>query len=124
MTKQRLGDPMPVPLSPGWRAGDFVFTSGQVPTDDSGKLVGDTIEEQTRAVLKRIEGILAKAGCGLADVVKTTVWLQDRSEFQRFNATYKEFFPNDPPARSTVEAKLMIDAKIEIEAIAYKPQGK
>jgi 2-iminobutanoate/2-iminopropanoate deaminase len=124
MSKQRLGDPMPIPLSAGWRAGDFVFTSGQVGTDDQGKLVGNTIEEQTRQVIKRIEGILAKAGCSLKDVVKTTVWLEDRSEFQRFNAIYKEFFPQDPPARSTVEAKLMIDAKIEIEAIAYKPLDK
>jgi len=121
MTKQPLGKVGAVPLSPGWRAGDFVFTSGQVPADDQGKIVEGDIETQTRAVMKRIETVLGEAGCTLADVVKTTVWLDDARDFARFNATYATYFPNNPPARTTVESRLMIDAKIEIEAIAYKP---
>jgi 2-iminobutanoate/2-iminopropanoate deaminase len=121
MTKKRLGEPLSIPLSLGWRAGDFVFTSGQVPQDEQGRFLGGTIEEQTRATLKRIEMILGLAGCTLADVVKTTVWLADARDFGRFNSTYAEFFPKDPPARSTVEARLMVDCKIEIEAVAYKP---
>jgi 2-iminobutanoate/2-iminopropanoate deaminase len=121
MTKQRLGEPLEMPLSLGWRAGDLVFTSGQVPQDASGRFLGGTIEEQTRATLGRIEMILRLADCTLADVVKTTVWLADARDFARFNRTYAEFFPKDPPARSTVEARLMVDCKIEIEAVAYKP---
>jgi len=121
MTKQPLGKVGAGPLSPGWRAGDFVFTSGQVPADDQGKIVEGDIETQTRAVMKRIETVLGEAGCTLADVIKTTVWLDDARDFSRFNATYATYFPNNPPARTTVESRLMIDAKIEIEAIAYKP---
>ena len=121
MTKQHLGEPLELPLSLGWRAGDLVFTSGQVPQDAGGRFLGGTIEEQTRATLGRIEMILGLADCTLADVVKTTVWLADARDFARFNRTYAEFFPNDPPARSTVEARLMVDCKIEIEAVAYKP---
>jgi reactive intermediate/imine deaminase len=123
MTKQRLGEPLALPLSLGWRAGDFVFTSGQVPQDEQGRFLDGAIEEQTRATMRRIEMILKLADCTLADVVKTTVWLADARDFARFNATYAEFFPKDPPARSTVEARLMVDCKIEIEAVAYKPLG-
>lgn len=123
MTKTPIGKAGAVPLSPGWRCGDFVITSGQVPADDQGKIVEGTIEEQTHAVMHRIEAILKQAGCTLADVVKTTVWLEDARDFGRFNATYATYFPANPPARSTVEARLMINAKIEIEAIAYKPDA-
>jgi reactive intermediate/imine deaminase len=123
MSKKPLGTRGAVPLSPGWRAGDFVFTSGQVPADDQGKIVEGDIETQTHAVMKRIEAVLAEGGCSLEDVIKTTVWLEDARDFARFNATYATYFPNDPPARTTVESRLMIDIKIEIEAIAYKPQS-
>ena len=122
-SKTVIGGVQSVPLSLGIRAGDFVFTSGQVAFDDQGKVVEGGIEAQTRVVLRRIETILAAAGCGLADVVKTTVWLADARDFGRFNAVYAEFFPKDPPARSTVRADLMIDVKIEIEAVAYRPQA-
>jgi len=121
--KTVVGGPQAVPLSLAVRAGDFVFTSGQVAFDDHGKVVEGGIEIQARVVLRRIEAILATAGCTMADVVKTTVWLADPRDFGRFNAVYAEFFPKDPPARSTVRADLMIDVKIEIEAIAYRPQG-
>ncbi|TVQ32202.1 MAG: RidA family protein [Geminicoccaceae bacterium] len=121
MAKSPIGKAGPVPLSPGWRAGDFVFTSGQVPADDQGNIVNGGIEDQTRAVMRRIEAILKEAGCGFEDVIKTTVWIEDARDFARFNKVYAEYFPTNPPARSTVEARLMIDAKIEIEAIAYKP---
>ena len=63
---------------------------------------------------------LAEAGCGLGDVVKSTVWLADAGDFAAFNKVYAEYFAADPPARSTVESRLMVDAKVEIEVIAYR----
>lgn len=109
-----------VPLSPAVRAGDFVFVSGQVPVV-GGTVVEGGIAAETRAVLENLRAALALAGCELSDVVKTTVWLRDRADFAAFNAAYAEFFPHDPPARSTAESRLMIDIAVEVEAVAYKP---
>ncbi len=111
------------PLSPATRAGDFVFVSGQVPTDDQGQVIQGGIEAQTRQVFKRIEAALALAGCTLADVCKANVWLNDARDFGSFNRVYMECFGDHRPARSTVEALLMIDAKVEIDVTAYKPRG-
>ncbi len=122
-SKTIIGPVQSIPLSLGIRAGDFVFTSGQVAFDDKGKVIEGGIEVQTRVVLQRIEKILKEAGCSLKDVIKTTVWLADVRDFARFNTVYAKFFPENPPARSTVRADLMIDVKIEIEALAYRPQG-
>jgi len=110
-----------VPLSPAVRAGDFVYVSGQVPVDASGRVVAGGIAEQTEQVMRNIEAALALAGCALEDVIKTQVFLEDARDFAAFNQVYAKFFPTDPPARTTVEARLMIDIKVEIEAIAYKP---
>jgi reactive intermediate/imine deaminase len=111
------------PLSPATRAGDFVFVSGQVPSDEQGQVIAGGIEAQTRQVFKRIEQALALAGCTLADVCKATVWLHDARDFGSFNRVYMECFGDHRPARSTVEARLMIDAKVEIDVTAYKPRG-
>lgn len=110
------------PLSPATRAGDFVFVSGQVPTDDQGQVVTGGIEAQTRQVFKRIEQALALAGCTLTDVCKASVWLHDARDFGSFNRVYMECFGEHRPARSTVESRLMIDAKVEIDVTAYKPR--
>ncbi len=109
-----------LPLSPAVRAGDFVFVSGQVPVVD-GKVVEGGIAAETRAVLGNVRAALRLAGCELSDVVKTTVWLRDRDDFPAFNTAYAEFFPENPPARSTAESRLMIDIAVEIEAVAYRP---
>lgn len=111
------------PLSPATRAGDFVFVSGQVPTDDQGQVITGGIEAQTRQVFKRIEHALALGGCTLADVCKVSVWLHDARDFGSFNRIYMECFGDHRPARSTVEARLMIDAKVEIDVTAYKPRA-
>jgi reactive intermediate/imine deaminase len=108
------------PYSPAVKAGPFVFVSGQVPRDDNGEVVAGGIEAQTRQALRNVERALALAGCTLKDVVKATVWLDDARDFASFNRAYSEFFPGNKPARSTTQAKLVIDAKIEIEVIAYK----
>jgi reactive intermediate/imine deaminase len=104
------------------RAGDFVFVSGQMAIDARGQLVDGSIEVQTRQVMDNIKAILAEAGCTMKDVVKCTCWLDDARDFGRFNAVYASYFEDEPPARSTVRAQLMLDGKLEVEAIAYKPQ--
>jgi 2-iminobutanoate/2-iminopropanoate deaminase len=120
MTKQHFGTSH-VPLSPAVRAGDFIYVSGQVPVDASGVPVGGDVAKQTRQVLENVKAALALAGAELSDVVKTTIWLEDARDFGAFNKAYAEYFPSNPPARSTAEGRLMIDIKVEIEAIAYKP---
>lgn len=125
----RGGHPLPkqcfgtshVPLSPAVRAGDFVYVSGQVPVGSDGIVVKGGITEQTEQVLANVKAALALAGCTLDDVVKTTVWLEDARDFGAFNAAYARHFPKNPPARTTVESRLMIDIKIEVEAVAYRP---
>jgi reactive intermediate/imine deaminase len=111
----------PLPFSPAVKAGPFVFVSGQVAMGENGEIVPGGIEAQTRQTLKNVERALALAGCVLTDVVKATVWLDDTRDFWSFNRIYAEIFSGNKPARSTTQAKLMVDAKIEIEVIAYKP---
>ena len=110
----------PLPFSPAVQAGPFVFVSGQVAMGDKGEIVPGGIEAQTRQTLKNVENALALAGCTLKDVVKSTVWLDDARDFWTFNRIYAEFFSESKPARSTTQATLMIDAKVEVEVIAYK----
>ena len=129
MSVQTLGqspvasDRMARPLSPATRAGDFVFVSGQVPTDDKGEVVVGGIEAQTRQVFVRLTQALALADCTLADVAKVSVWLADARDFGSFNRVYMECFGEHRPARSTVESRLMIDAKVEMDVTAYKPRA-
>lgn len=113
------------PYSQAVVAGDFVFASGQVPFDpETGAFVEGGIAEQTEQVLRNLSEVLRAAGCGLADVVKTTVFLADMDDFAAMNEAYARFFESDPPARSTVEAaRLPRDARVEIDAIAVKRGG-
>lgn len=110
------------PYSHAVQAGDFLFTSGQVPlVPATGKLVGEGIEAQTNQVLDNLEQVLKSAGLTFAQVVKTTIFLTDLADFATVNAIYAERFPAEPPARSCVQvAKLPAGAKIEIELIAFK----
>lgn len=116
-------DRQPRPLSPAVRAGDFVYVSGQVPVDASGQIVDGGIEAQTRQVFANLEAALALAGATLADVCKANVWLEDARDFGAFNRVYMGYFPAAKPARSTVESRLMIPAKVEIDVVAYRPVG-
>ena len=120
MPKQVFGKSH-VPLSPAVRAGDFVFVSGQVPADSTGAIVQGGIREQTKQDLENIKAALALAGATLDDVVKTTVWLDDARDFGAFNQVYASYFAKEPPARTTAEGRLMLDIKVEIEAVAYAP---
>ena len=126
MSKEVIGGPFEaagavMPFPKAVRANGFVFVSGQMATDSDGRFSTGSIEEQTRQVLDNIKGILAEAGCELGDVVKCTCWIDDPRDFGRFNAAYRTYFGDDPPARSTVRSQLMLDGKLEVEAIAYKP---
>jgi 2-iminobutanoate/2-iminopropanoate deaminase len=112
--------PASLPFTAAVEAGGFVFGSGQVAKGDDGRIIAGDIEAHTRQTLRNVGHALALAGCTLADVVKVTVWLQDAADFDRFNHVYREFFPGNKPARSTTQAKLVVDSRIEIEAIAYK----
>ena len=110
-----------LPFSPAIRAGDFVYVSGQVAHGEKGELIDGGIIVQTRQGIENLRRILSKAGCTLDDVIKCNVWLADARDFWSFNKVYASYFPGVPPARSTVQSPLMVDAKIEIDCIAYKP---
>ena len=115
----RLADGTALPLSKGMRAGDFVFLSGQVGIGPDGT-IADSVEDQTRQCIENGRAVLEAAGLTLGDVVKTTIWLTDASYFAAFNAVYGSYFPEGPPARSTVASALMIPGlKVEIEFIAH-----
>ena len=111
------------PFSPAVRAGDFIYVSGQVPVNAEGEIVAGGIEAQTRQVMENLKTVLALAGATLDDVCKTTCWLDDARDFGAFNRIYMGYFGADRPARSTTEARLMVDAKVELDAVAYKPKA-
>jgi 2-iminobutanoate/2-iminopropanoate deaminase len=108
------------PYSHCVKANGFVFVSGNVAIDpDSGEQVRGDIPRATRVILKNIDTILKAADSDLSKAVKTTVFLTDMGNFSTMNDAYKEFFPNNPPARSCVAVKqLPMDFDIEIEVIA------
>jgi len=113
------------PYSQAVRCGGFLFCSGQIPLDPaSGKIVEGGIVEQTSRALRNLEAVLAAGNASLGSVVKTTVYMTDLSEFPAMNDAYRSFFPEDPPARATVEvAKLPAGARVEIEAVAAVGTG-
>ena len=110
------------PLTHAVQAGDFVFVSGLMPKSADGQIVTGSIAEQTDNVMNRLSGMLGEAGCTLDDVVKVTAWLTDREDFVAFNDAYARFFTGPAPARSAVRCDLLLPgARLELEAIAYKP---
>lgn len=124
--KHVIGDPLEISgrvlsLSRAMRAGDFVFLTGQVPMQNGAPMTHGSIEEQTRAVLDDITATLELADCTRDDVVKAMVWLRDRSDFPGFNEVYGDYFPNDPPTRSAVVSDLLVDVRVEVEVVAYRP---
>ena len=108
-----------LPFTRATRAGDYVYTSGQVPMGADGEIVEGGIVAQTHATFANIKAILAAYGLDLSDVVKATVWLADPRDFWPFNKVYAEYFGETLPARSCVRADMMVDCKVEIEVIAY-----
>jgi 2-iminobutanoate/2-iminopropanoate deaminase len=108
------------PYSQGIATGGFVFTAGQIPINPAtGKIEAETIEDQTRQVLKNVDGVLRAAGSSLNRIVKMTVFMTDLADFQAMNGVYAEFFPSEPPARSAVQVTaLPLGVQIEMEAVA------
>jgi 2-iminobutanoate/2-iminopropanoate deaminase len=110
-----------LPFHPAVRAGDFIFVSGQVPKDENNNMISGTIEEETLATLKTIARIIADEGATLSDVVRITTYLEDTRDFGRYNKAFLEGIGDAVLARTTVEAKAVINTKIEMDAIVYKP---
>lgn len=110
------------PYSQAIMAGDMIFTAGQIGMEPAtGNMAQGGILGETTQALSNLQAVLAAAGCGLADVVKTTVFLADMDEFGTMNGVYEAFFPPPYPARSAVQAaRLPRDARVEIEAIAVR----
>jgi len=110
------------PYSQAIIAGDFVYTAGQLSLDPkTGELLGEGIGAQTRQTMENLKNVLEAAGTSLDRVVKTTIYLTDIGNFAEMNAVYGEYFPSDPPARSTVEiGPLPKGALVEIDAVALR----
>ena len=110
------------PYSHGATDGEILMTAGQIPVTPAGDVLNDAaIGTQTDQSLENIERILAAAGLGLSDVLKTTVYMTDIDQFAGMNETYRSYFDSDPPARTAVEVSRIADgAAIEIEAIATR----
>lgn len=116
--------PEPIgPYSQAIQLGQLVYASGQTGMDPgTGKLVAEDVETQTRQALKNLEAVLQAAGSSLKQVIKTTVFLIDLSEFKAMNTVYARHFVEMPPARSTVQVGgLPGGARVEIEAVAFIP---
>ena len=111
------------PYSQAIVAGDLIFCAGQGAIDPQTQdLRQGTVEEEMERTLRNLEAVLDAAGASFADVVKTTVFLADIDDFAAMNGVYARFFPDPPPARTTVEvAALPKGFKVEIEAIARRP---
>jgi len=111
-----------LPFHPAVRAGDFIFVSGQVAKDEHGNMISGTIEAETAGTIESIRRILAEEGATLADVVRVTTYLEDTRDFGRYNKVFSEHFKDAVLARTTVQARAVINTKIEMDAIAYKPK--
>ncbi|MBI5742076.1 MAG: hypothetical protein HZA16_15365 [Nitrospirae bacterium] len=122
MKKIFYTDKAPAPKGPYSQAvihERLLYLSGQIPIDPAGgTLVRGTIEEETGAVLDNIRIIAEEAGAGLGDVIKITCYLADMDDFPGFNDVYRKYFPDNPPARTTIQAgRLPLDVQVEIDAI-------
>jgi 2-iminobutanoate/2-iminopropanoate deaminase len=108
------------PYSQAIKTGGMLFCSGQIPIDPvTGEFVSNDVAEQTELVLKNLEAVLKAGGSGLANVVKTTVFLADMGDFAAMNEVYARYFSDNKPARATVQAaRLPRDARVEIDCIA------
>lgn len=112
--------PAKVPLSQAIKAGGWIFASGQLGMSPAtGRLAEGGIEAETRQVCENLKAVLEAAGSSLEKVAKVTIYMADLGELMAMNAVFSEYFPNDPPARTTFQAAALVaGARVEIEAIA------
>ncbi len=113
--------PKPVgPYSQAILANGFLYCSGMIAINpETNEFLNGTVEEQTELIMKNIKALLNEAGYGFKDVIKTTCFLENMSDFSKFNEIYGNYFTSKP-ARSCVEAKLPKGAKVEVEVIGFK----
>jgi reactive intermediate/imine deaminase len=109
-----------LPFARAVEADGWLYVSGQVPMMN-GEIVGGGIVPQAHQAIKNLIGILKEAGYGTEHVVRCGVWLEDPRDFSSFNNVFKEYFGENPPARACVVSHMVVDCKIEIECIAFKP---
>jgi 2-iminobutanoate/2-iminopropanoate deaminase len=126
MKKKLTSSKAPSPIGPYSVAvnyGNLIFTSGQIPLDRQGNIVGTDIKAQTRQTIENLKNILEENYSSIEQVIKTTVYLKDITEFAGMNEVYNEYFADSAPARSTLEAaRLPKDVKIEMDIIAYQSE--
>lgn len=108
------------PYSKAILAGNFLFISGCVPRRADGSIITDDVQAGIRACLDDIKHLLEAASMTLTDLVKVNVHLRDIEDFDAMNAVYRTYFPVDPPARATQQARIGSNSIMEVEAIGYK----
>lgn len=109
-----------LPFARAVEAGGWLYVSGQVAMQD-GEIVSGGIIEQSHAAIRNMLAILDEAGYGIETIVRVGVWLDDPRDFWSFNGVYKSYFGAHPPARACVQSRLMVDGKVEIDCVCYKP---
>ena len=111
-----------LPFARAVEVAGWLFVSGQVPVLN-GELVTGGIAAQAEQAIRNLLAVLAEAGYGPEHVVRCGVWLDDPRDFQAFNAVFRRFFGENPPARSCVVSSMVVDCKIEIDCVAWKSSG-
>jgi len=112
-----------LPFARAVEADGWLYVSGQVPMVN-GELVAGNVTVQSRQAIENVVAILKEAGYGTEDVVRCGVWLDDARDFSAFNAVFREFFGDNPPARACVQSQMVVDCKVELDCVAYKsPKG-
>ena len=110
-----------LPFARAVEADGWLYVSGQVAME-KGEIVDGGIIPQTRKAIDNLVAILHEAGYGLEDVVRVGVWLDDPRDFWSFNGVYAGYFGANPPARACVQSSMMVDCKVEIDCVAYRPR--
>lgn len=111
-----------LPFARAVEADGWLHVSGQVAMEN-GEIISGGIIEQTHKTIENVIAILHEAGYGVEHVVRCGVWLDDPRDFWTFNRIYQCYFGEHPPARACVQASMMVDCKVEIDCIAYKPKS-
>ena len=112
-----------LPFSPSVVVGDLIFVSGQASVDKTGKIVVDSFEGEFRRSIANVAAVLKTAGSDLAHVVQTRNYVGNESDLTEYNRLYREYFPSEPPARTTIVNCLGTTLKYEVECIAIKPEA-
>jgi len=110
-----------LPFARAVEANGWLYVSGQVAME-KGEIVGGGVVAESRKAIENMIAILNEAEYGVEDVVRVGVWLDDPRDFWTFNGVYAEYFGANPPARACVQSRMMVDCKVEIDCIAYKPK--